>query len=287
MNIVTLQDELAKAGAVVYWSRLQEVSRDTLAAALQDNGINEDEAKLPELPGPVVALRRAVKDQQTRTKLVRSLKGTGWAIVQENASENDIDFEKELIIRLDKVGRVTFDSGYRRGGADSKVTEAIEKAYQHYLNVYASTTISTWLVNQVDRMRGTALRDSGGFYYIPPHAVEHWISLKIALNYYANCGKLYRIPAVQVEDVVEAVLDSITDEIEKTAAKLDEALAEGSLGARALQNRADGMEPILNKVEEYEKILGVKLDTLKDRVCDLRASFAAAAAAADDEEEAV
>lgn len=272
-------DDFAGAGAVVYWRISGSVDFQVLHDAWTRAGFSEDE--LPPQSSAETALRRAVNKQREARLLARPLDERGaWALVSEEAGSSDLHHRVELSVKVNKIGRLTFSDPNHPAVAE------IEAAYRRNLNDLSASDVSAWLVRLMHkRSDAVSLREAGGFYYIPPQSVAWYQQVREVLAA-TSSHKLYRIPAVQVDDVVDAVLDGVIEEATKEADLLDKALTEMELGPRGLANRSERALEVMRKVERYERLLGVKASAMTARLNDLASGLAAASMAAEDEVDA-
>lgn len=293
-RIVALPEGAKAAGAIVFWNMSGTTDASLLAQAWRDFGLPED--WLLELPTPEVALRRAVREQGEKHRLVRSLKNGGWAIVREKQSDDDLDYGTEMKVSLSATGQLKFV-----GGGEGTQDE-VRAAFRTHLDNLSREDIGGWLADLVPKLDAVSMRGSGGVYFIPPASVPRWEAIKDAVSEASNT-KLYEVPALQAKAAVEAILDAITAEAQEAADAVlaeiqvnaaetamvesnglgksaDGAQAAAVLGSRALENRARQLEAVRLKVERYEQLLGQKLTGLQDKLSEVRASAAAAAMAA-------
>ncbi|KKN38749.1 hypothetical protein LCGC14_0750120, partial [marine sediment metagenome] len=271
-GIVAVTESMETAGCIVWWRLSGSTDGYALRQAWEDAGLPED--LVPELPSAEKALRRAVIEQRERRRLVRPLEGTkGWAVVDEAASGDDLDYSVRLKVTLNKIGHVSIEP---EGAVGS---DEIKAAYQRHLAQLAQTDISTWLVRLAARVRAVALRDTGGVYFIPREQVAQWRRMAGALGA-ASASRVFEVPALKSDEAIEAVLDAVAREAETAAEVMEEELAKENLGERALRTRTERCGAIEEKLSTYEKLLGTSLDALHDRLEVLQAGLATAALAA-------
>jgi len=279
-EIVVTENLGSACGAVTYWSLSGTCDSDQLAAAWEAAGLNKK--LLPALPSPSVAMRRALGELSERRRLVRPMAGhRGLALVRENASEEDLAHDIELRAKVNAVGRLQVSP------PDHPLAEQLRAAYGRHLNELSHQDVSGWLCRMVHEVHATPLRESGGFYFVPPgEQLETWRKMTNALGS-CSAHQVFELPAMHSEQAVRAVLAAVTREAAAEAAAMEaELAAEESLGRRALQTRERRCQAMVSKLGAYEGLLGGMLDDLKDRLGDLQAQIGAAALAAmpDDEE---
>lgn len=274
------------AGCISYWRLSGPLSLTVLRAAWEAAGL--DSQLLPESPEPEVALRRAVVEQQARRRLVRPLAKRGaWVIKDEAVTGDGSDTSYET------VARIHFDSGAWYGRVPvriekaeapdavfDKVDGAIREAYTRHRAELQPEDVSAWLVKLAKGQAAVSLRDAGGIYFVPRPAMEFWRRAVAVIESVSTAHHVFRIPALRNSEAIDAILDAITIEAEAEAEAIEADLtAEGdaALGERALATRGRRCAAVLDKVGAYEGLLGVKLETIRERIARLQADLTAAA----------
>lgn len=267
-GIVVVPDADRKiAGSVVFWSLSGDVDIARLVAEWRAAGL--DEAWLPDLPTPTVALRRAVMEQRGPRRLVRPLgKRNGWAIVDEGVEKGGeaLCHETKMTIRLNEIGQIVCEPD------GSHAANEIRVAFERTIGQVSHGAVSGWLCRMAHRVMAVALRPSGGFYFVPQARVETWGRVVKALQAASSC-EVYGIPAMRAESAVRAILSAITSETAGIAFRMRAELQH--LGERGLQNRLAECEDVEAKVLFYESFLGQSLESLRDTLRALKASIAA------------
>lgn len=277
-NLIAIPDLNSQAaGAVCYWRLSGPLSREKLAEAWDARNLHPDE-----LPRPVsvpVAIRRAAMSMKQPGRLVISLKGDkGYTIAVDGHSDGTT-----LQHRIEC--RVTGESWIRVEPSDHPWRREIEAEFEKQLRELQAMDISMWLVTQAERHDAVSLRDTGGFYFIPPHRLPAWRTLCEAVGA-ASSHQLYEIPAMASEKAMLAVVDALSEEARAFAAKMEEELREGEIGQRAMESRQDRCHEMVDKIGRYEGLLGQSLDTLRARIGAIQAELTAgilSAMAEDDE----
>lgn len=276
-NIVAIQDgNIETAGAITYWRLSGDVSIQTLAQVWEDAGL--DPKGLPGLPGAETALKRSLKDLAGPHQLVRPLKGSGYALVNEVTAEEGNVYDTGLRARLSGESVVVSPT-------DHVHTTDVLTGFERYAKVLIANDISSWLTRVVRRVGAVPLRDTGGMYFVPRHRLDDWRAVARALRA-ASSHVIFEIPALRSDEAVEAILDAVQVDAEREAKGLEEDLQNPSLTARGLKGKARTTERMLAKVESYEGLLGRTMDGLRKRIEDLKASITVAIMAAESEEAA-
>lgn len=266
MNGIVATEQVAGAGALTYWTLSGDLDPSALAEGWEDAGL--EESRLPSPPSAAAALARAVREQQSRHRLVRKTRD-GFAIVAEKVAGNDLDYGVELRVSLDVAGRVVGEPASHIG------VKEVDAAYGRHLEICTAEDIGGWLCRLVREHDGVALRDTGGFYYVPPAKLEAWRQATRLLSAVSR-HKVYLVPAMRSEDAVEAILAAVQAEAEAEAAAVEKELEGDSLGERALSTREGRLQEVEAKVGRYEALLGVTLDRFRGRLKVLQAGVSAA-----------
>jgi len=242
------------AGAIVYWRLSGEVNGDFLNTALQASGL--DDADLVNLPTPRRALRRALLDLCGPDTFMRTGKfgDGGFYLVRQLSGEGDgPSFEIGLRATLPTTGVPKFEADEEHGAQWD--TAAILKNYWHHIDHVDTTDVSSWLIKQMSRCDGIAMRDTGGVYFIPRHQIDEWRRRADALHAHTAC-KVYMVPAMNSEEALDAILQALIDECDSFTNALQEAIVADELGPRALESKSAAAKDMLEKLSRYEELLG-------------------------------
>lgn len=287
--------EQGGAGCLTYWSLSGGLDPLDLAVTWAEAGLPAE--RLPELPAPTTALRRAVNHVATgRRVLVRPLEEKGsHAIVLERSTkvekEGEVDAEAatpeikqslahEVVarVKLDVANRVVLDPPTSPYGPE------IRASFERTSGECSASEIGGWLVDEVAALDGVALRETGGFYYLPPGSVAEWARISEAVKRVSG-HRIFTIPALRSKDAVEAVLAAIEAEATAEASKLSDEIdahlsGEAALGERALATRSERCEKVSKKLARYEELLGAHSEKLRERLDAIAEQLALASMAA-------
>lgn len=256
------------AGAVVYWTLSGAIDYAALEVAWKAAGLDEDDLVKP--PSEVMALQRAVRGYASKRVLARSISKGHWALVEELVVNDKLVYADDppmLDAKLDvATGALTLTPEHA----------GVRVAYDENRALVETRDVSNWLAGLCAELGGVTLRDTGGIYFLPPAGLEHFRKVVGVLEL-VSAHAVQSIPAMRCEEAVKAVLAAVKDEAVKAAEELAADLAGGELGHKALDGRADRAEKVKAKLAEYEELLGVELNELKDKLEDLRANLAGAA----------
>lgn len=288
------------AGAIVLWRLSGDTNLDKLRAAFAAHGI--DEKLLPETPSPETALRRAVKEHEDKRMLVRPLPGkrAAYALVTEHARaeeeaaqvQNALEYSVLLTVRLaynGDDGAPNLEFSY----ADDKLSAIaadIRSTFTVGMDRVTSNDTVGWLCDMVRHVKAVPLRDTGGVYFVPRQTLPLWRKIAASLRS-ASATYVAEIPALKSSEAVDTILDSLQREADQFLGTMEEELrkaadAPDGMGSRAIKTRIARCDASVEKLSIYEKLLGVRLDKVRDRVGALQANLAAAALIAHAQEDA-
>lgn len=279
-------DAIQEAGTITFWRMSGDTDGAKLEAAWTAAGLDPDD--LPSLPTDTVACRRAVYEQRGPATIVRPLRRRddpdGWALISET-TDKTIHHTPELHVLPNKIGQLKFETpdgdevipsppGVNRGSVHD-IAREIADSYDRHLSTLNSNDMSTWLVKAVRDLDALGLKDTGGVYFVARQFVPQWERITKVVRE-ATPHEVLLIPAMRTDEAVETILSSLQAEAEAEAQSMFDEIAEGSLGGRALRNRADKCAALQRKVQQYERLCGRALPGLTDRLTELSGSLAAA-----------
>lgn len=254
-------------GLMLMWNMRGTVNIEAARQAWADEGLDALGMVLPADTTPHAALKRALTVLSQRRVLVRPLggRGSGWALVDETATEEQVTHEQALKACIDNEGALIVTP------YDHSLAPLVREHYEAALAAWNVSTLSYWLGNAFvcGQLQGVALKERGGAYFIPPQSVPVIEKVQAVLHKVSD-HSLYCIPMVQQRDAMRVVLDSVTREAREMSETLSDELAGGDLGKRALGKRQRDCDEMLNKLTAYDGLLGNALDAIKKRIGDLR-----------------
>lgn len=256
------------AGAVVYWRLAGDVNGDDLNNALASNGLQDHTVRLPT---PKRAMRRAMQELATGLVFLRAGKNGdgGLYLVKQVPGEDGPEFHVWIEARLG-LGEVPEFTVAQHPALTEPVPwavdlDALTSRFWHHVFHVAATDISTWLITQAVECDALSMRDSGGVYFVPRHALDNWRKRADCLQEETTC-KVYLVPALDSDEAVEAVMQALIDECTEFTNTLQTDLEVGELGERALETRGDRAKELLAKLSRYEALLGMSLDGVRTQL---------------------
>jgi hypothetical protein len=289
---IVIVEDVSTAGALVYWRLSGSIWLSELQAAwaktLASYGLANRPEMLPAATSPATSFTRAVKAHGDARTLVRSLGRSSYVIVAERVANRaethpnePVEYRVDLQVSLDAVGRVVFKP------AEHPKRKQILLDYEKGLDELTSNDVGSWLSDMVRRSDGVALRESGGFYFIPREKLDGPLGWRSVSRTIQSCSahRCFEIPAMRTVDVLDSIVDALGQEAAAEAARLEAEVLEHvegrtKLGAKALGSRADQCAAIAAKLGRYEAILGRQVSKLVDKIDEVKAQLTAAALAA-------
>jgi len=260
-------DDMSTAGSAVWWRLSGSLSLERLTEVWQDAGL--DSALLPNPPTAITALARAAKTQAGPHTLVRSLGQGKWAVVNEHARDEELEYAVEARLSIDKVGRLVLKPH------DHPQAEELRASYETHLNELISADVSPWFSKLMTAVHAVSLRDTGGVYFVPRTHLEEWRQMARAIQC-ASSHTILGMPCMRTDEAIHAIIDAVTQEAQSETIALEAELASDTLGGRALESRVHKADEVKSKVTSYESLLGKKLDNLHDALDAVRAKLARA-----------
>jgi hypothetical protein len=274
-QLIAIRDEdlNSKAcGSIIFWQLSGGTNARDLAEALAANGST---ASAPEEPSATVALHRAVE------RVARELGGEAhqkkrgsWAIVGKGHVEGEHSIGSEMVYPI----KITADLAHGQPVTEGDYTGRIAEAFAAARGVVSPNDFSAWLCRKLDKLGAVALRESGGFYFLPADACGKWEAITKAVKS-ATKHTIHAVPALRSRDAVDAILSAIASDTRAACEAIANDLPE--VGRRALETRERQTAEILEKIGRYENLLGQKLDDLREATRETRAAVAAAMLALD------
>ncbi len=272
------EDHLDGAGATVYWSLTGDTDRLKLLDALNAQQNLADHA--PPAHSPESCLQRAVAVLRGKRRLIRPLRKGSWAVVEEqlNPTSDALKHWTGPTVSLDMIGRPVLKN------ATAEEAKLVQDAYAYHWDALTAKDVSAWLIEQAGRLGAVTLRKGGGFYYMPPRAMPEWRQIISCLG---EGHTVYKVPTIRMTKAgAQAILDALQSEVDAEVDRISTDVISGELGVRGLETRAGDAGSILAKVEQYETLLGSRLEKLRVVLSKLEADVAAAKLAAEAEEDA-
>jgi hypothetical protein len=292
-QIVVVDGSDNTAGRIVYGRLSGTIEYETLVDAWKERDLPEE--ILPKAPTKEYALRRAFRELGAKRMLVRPLGDdvAGYALVHERASSSALSHEQDLTGSLAKGS--DGELHLTLSPHDHPYAAQVRQRFAEAQDELDTRLFSHWFWKKViDWVDAVAQRPGGGMYFVPRQRLDDWYKAIEVIKEVSD-HKIFSIPAMHCNEAVEAILDAILCESEDMLSKIDSELSayqkgEKAMGSRALKNRVSVCDAATAKLEVYEELLEMKLDSIQERVGNLQAKYsqqvflAEAAEAAEKEE---
>lgn len=233
----------------------------------------------PEAPSDDVAFARAVRELSSPSVRAEKLTDGGWALVSKkqvaDGAGADLRFGTELRVWMNA------DETLRAEPENDPRAEQIAANFTAFQRELSQLDISQWLVEQVERLNATSLRDTGGIYFLPNTALEEWGKIVTVLR---GCSvhKIFSVPALATdEDTIALVLDAIAQESRTMFELLNKEIETSNLSSRALESRKNRLFWFEQKLQKYEELLGTRLDSVRENLTAVDQSISHALIAAE------
>jgi hypothetical protein len=267
-------------GAIVFWNA-GPTQRELLEHRLTELGL---ERFAPRLRTDSAALKAAMQDYcvsqlqngkgspDRRIEGHKSQKDHGFEAVEIQRGEDENSYYSAFSARVSEDGEIRVTKGF----ADKYV---LQELYRKAKFVVTGPGVGKSLVDLLAYLGGTALRPSGGIYWIPESGVNLWERVATAVEGCSDSGSknsVYLVRTLMDQGTVKAVRDAIIAEIEATATAIAEELREG-LGDEAIEHRKELAGELHTRITMYESILGEGLARLHTVVGTVEQSMTLAA----------
>lgn len=259
---------IAPSGGVVFWNA-GPTQRELLLERLRQIGL---ERFVPAERGDSNALRSALKDHcDTRSQRRRGKD----KLVQSHKQQSKHGFEVVDVQRGEQFNDYSLDFAAKVEGGVVHVTHGdvdqsqLQELFTTHKSTITGASVGQSLVAILAHLGGTALRPSGGVYWLPETAIETWQSVVGAIQQAARetgGNSVYLLRTLLDESGIRAVKDAIVAEVTEASSGLIAEIRTGGMGDTALTNRQIIAASLHSRVRQYESILGEALDRLHDVV---------------------
>jgi hypothetical protein len=268
---------LSIGGAVVFWRLAKSTSLPAVAEGLTTLGLKN---YVPEPRTAMSCLRAALGDayqpEDKETKhVVRPHTNSvpGFAVVAERP--------KEHVAPGDDYGKVVAIAGLGEDASlvlkpydvdRARMIEASMKRAGEWLTAASVGRSLTGII--AEHLSGVTLRPNGGVYWLSDWALDEWTRVADLFeaasaktdgeNQPVEPNKIYVLRVVADEQMVRAVGDALTSEVEAELAQIEAELAAGELKPGACLRRVERVGKIEAKVQRYANAFGVPMTKLTE-----------------------
>lgn len=287
-----------KLGLQVHWRLSGYIEQNVFHAAL--DAIRLDTKLYPGKSNDTKYLKRAMEQlhNNKRRNLVRRLgdNKAGFSLVQEKAEALDLDNEvddnsdpidaHEIKLTAKVVTDESGTSNYLKITPENHPdANALRTEFERQRTLYhCGTDLSQWLTTKIiPHCNGLSGRDRGGFYYIPAgEDVKRFERILKAIRNVSTYGqgnrlingfKVYTVPSIKADSVIEAVMDSLIEETDRLCDDLDSKITEEKLTHRGWAGQQQRAFEHEKKIKKYAKLLDHEMSDLTGRLTDLQATM--------------
>lgn len=160
--------------------------------------------------------------------------------------------------------------------AAQEARERVLAAVPMFAGKLTSRDLSEWLLGLLrgPLVHGTALRQRGGFYFVPRDRVDVWERV-VDVVAEVQAGTVWTMPALATQDAVRAVLGSVRKEAEAAFSEMETYLL-GETCTRGLNGVERRLGHAKAKVAHYASLLAVELPDLSEHAERLGAALTVA-----------
>ena len=254
------QSTLRIGGAVSFWSLSEYTSQATLKQGLESLGL----AKFvpAERTNTAVLFEALGILFPTNKHIIRPLEDRdGFVVVEEARGKHDNTYKTELSARIDDQDNISITPW------TFAIQAAINEQFEKQRGLLRATAVTSVLTTYIGSLGGTRLRPNGAIYWLADGKLGQWQSVARVVEAASAGGKsaVYLIRHQMDADAIRAVRDAIVAEVTVASAKIKEDI-EGGLGERALEHRKEQALELREKIVEYEQLLGIGLQSLRDTI---------------------
>lgn len=258
-------------GSTIFWT-LYDTPRAALAQALADQGL-ASMVRLPDVRTGFAALQMALKDlaesytPDRGKSFIRPLAGnTGFDVRIEHPRFDKNEMQHAFSVSLGTVQPDNPNNISILGDSPLSYQDVVLAMSQRKAEVPGASLTAMLVKFATEVCHGTALRHSGGIYWVSARYEQLWLKMAKAVEQANQRNICYRMQPVMDADSVKAIHAAITSEVQTSVADFErefELDGEDILGPRALQTRSDKARWLAQKVAEYEADFSMSLSNLK------------------------
>ena len=256
-------------GILTHWSLSDNSDRQILKVGFEDLGLAE---LIPSPKNDTQALLRALNRVFSKQDVViKTVRGTsGYKVCgRQDLRDGKTRYTEALKVTFDSSGGLHYEENHDaytsvRFGHD--VQDMLQSEFNVQKRLVYGAVLGTVLSNAARKLGGISMRPRGGFYWIPKSSKARWkeIAGVISLAFHKNTVSC--IQTTTDTDTLDAICVALVAQVESKLGQLETDLEEGDLGKRALQTREREAGELDSLVQDYEKILGKTMTSLRDRV---------------------
>lgn len=246
------------AGSAVFWTLGESTDFDKLSNALQSAGFGKF---TPERTSDYAALKMTLEKEFPSPHEVFPVKGSGTTFEVVKVTRGDGDGRNEykhvLTATVNGWNNVEVDNG------DQATAANLTEAYRANRQTIPYHSVSRALVDIVFSLTGTALRPTGGIYWIPNNNFERWELVAQAIELAGPKNKVFALRTFLDEHSAAVLREALAAEISREARSIDDTLHDPVTGLRAAATAKRRANDLRRKIAAYEESFQMALPDLK------------------------
>jgi len=263
------------------WYTIHEqlgLAREQLEELFEQSGV--DKKFLPHPVKEVDVFRRATSrverngipldKDRSMNLLVREVNSTKDGVARQivieivDAKNVRLDYKPAVtLLFVRKTGRINTQVHVADPAAEGAARQA-EELYEALLGKYEGDHVRRMVNNILSSMRPTAVRPSGGVYFVPEKYREELFALERLVRL-LGC-EFFTIPVVDSVDTREMVKKKLEDQVLAAIASLADALRQENLTQKQVVALMEETKKLIADVQEYEALLEKDLSDLRHKV---------------------
>ena len=280
------------AGTIIYWSPAKSTKHQDVADGFKRLGL---ENNIPSQRTPMACLKAAiadvfnideVADDPKQDKRVIDTQPNGFVVGLKRPKDKKRPGDRLGVTKISVTLTDAEKSEIDMDPYDSfKITELVDGMAGAKLWLPSGPCVTA--LREIVTVWGMAMDSHGGSYWLPGDMMYSWKAVEqIMFNASAKQDKdgndvpawdFVHMNCQRDADWVLGMTKKLISEMDYEVKVLEESLFNGQLGSRAIQNRESQGQHLLDKVANFENILGQNFSKLKD---DIHSRIEAAAATA-------
>lgn len=261
-------------GGLTWWSLGQETD-PAIADAIEKMGLPKYK---PEPRSWLMALKAAL-GKEYPGHMVRPLKQrekNGYIVKREVKGEHDNNYPTVCSANISIDGEITV----RDGEVDLPRLDALAKHYRHVLPASSVSEVLVQIATQ--EFGGITMREGGGVYFVPEQHVGKWMDVCSIAESFGPGNNLTVVPMEVNHMTLRDIRTSIVREVTSECERLQKEITENNFGDAALNNRIMRSQDTMERMEQYESLLGETLGACRDAIKQALTALSVARSEKDD-----
>lgn len=159
--------------------------------------------------------------------------------------------------------------------------------------IYKPADLASWVSNEkarvdsgdigesirgvASRLRGLAMREKGGAYWLPSGAIGRWSEFSELMEKATQAVTINIWDTANTARSIKSTVNTISAHVTRRCDEIMTELEKGTLGVRALNTQSDLAVDLVAQLSEYEEALGTGLAELRQKVQEVQIATVQAA----------